>query len=111
MTRTRDRWGFFYTEAIFNYLKLVAERRDYVWYSDIADDIGGNRRNLGARELAAIWRVCEGRGWPHLNALVLSVVTKLPGQLYTPHGKPVTTNEYEQMTQEIYDFDWTDKHL
>ena len=107
----RDHWGFFYTVPMFNYLKLVAARREIVLYSEVAGDIGGNQRNLGRRELAVIWQVCESRTWPHLNALVVSVINGLPGKGYTPNGKPVDAVEFEQIRQEIYDFDWTDKHL
>lgn len=107
----RDRWGFFYTEPIFNYLKFVAARREIVLYSNVADDVGGNRRNLGGRELAEIWRICKNRNWPHLNALAVGLVRGLPGEGYTPNGMPVDADEYELIRQEIYDFDWTDKHL
>ena len=107
----RDNWGYFYTSQIFEHLKAVAERRDIVWYSDVADDAGGNRLSLGGRELSAIWRICQDRAWPHLNALVVRVINGLPGEGYTPNGSPVTADEFRTIKQEIYDFDWTDKHL
>ena len=106
-----DRWGYKYTEPIFNYLKPIAARCDVVFYSEVANEIGGSAQSSGGRELTAIQRECNDRGWPHLNALVVRKKDGLPGDGYKPDGKALSKDEFRLVKQEIYDSDWTDKHL
>ena len=111
MTKIRDRWGFFHTKAIFNYLKPFAARCETVAYSVVAHEFGTSERALGGRELKAIWDECDDRRWPHLNALVVTMRDGLPGIGYTPNDHPVDEDEFELIMQCICNFDWTDKHL
>lgn len=111
MTKASDRWGFKFTEEIFEYLKPVATRGQIVFYSTVASDVGGSRRSMGSRELAAIHRECEKHGWPPLNVLVVGKVDGLPGYGYTVDGHPMDEDEFEELKQEVCNFNWSDKFL
>ncbi|MCI0833204.1 MAG: hypothetical protein J4N66_00405 [Chloroflexi bacterium] len=86
-------------------------RCEKVFYKEVAGTFGTSQRALGGRELTAIQGECEKHCWPHLNALVVTKKKRLPGEAYQPFHHPVTKSEFEQIKQEICDFDWTDKHL
>ncbi len=111
MTSDRDRWGYKYTEEIFEYLKQVAARAETVSYEKVTDDVGGNPRTVGGRELTAIQLECDKRGWPHLNALVVAMKTGLPGNAYQPNHHPVAPDEFKRISDSVCAEDWTDKHL
>ena len=111
MKKSKDRWGYYYTKAIFEYLKPFAARCEKVFYKAVAETFGTSERALGGRELTAIQGECKKHCWPHLNALVVTKKKRLPGDAYQPFNHPVTKSEFEQINQEICDFDWTDKHL
>ena len=72
MSEPRDRWGYKYTEQMFDYLKEVAPHRETVFYMEITSDIGGSPQSVGGRELTALADECRINGWPELNALVVA---------------------------------------
>ena len=111
MTKERDKWGFKYTKQIFEYLKLISDSGDIVFYSTIADEFHTSARSLGGRELKAIWDECDANDWPHLNALVVRKKDSIPGDGYKPGGSCVSRNQFENIKRCVYKTDWSNKHL
>ena len=80
------------SHEVFQYLKSLAEQMRVETYGEIAAAVGKKQ----GRKIAAISlkyplgfirdRICRPRGLPYLNALAVSVSTRLPGDSFLPEG-------------------------
>ena len=89
----------------FAELKKVAQKGTTITYGELADTIDTHHRVL-PRALGLLWRWCEKKGYPHINALVVNKITKVPGEGYQPENRPTTMEELNALWKEIHKFDW-----
>ena len=73
--------------AAFPILVGSATARCTILYSEIADEIDISAYFVLPRALGHIWSWCDDFGYPHINALVVSKRTGIPGPGYQPHKR------------------------
>ena len=70
----------------FPVLVETATNRSTITYSALAEQIGTSAYYVLPRALGHIWSWCDLERYPHINALVVSQATGIPGQGY-PAGR------------------------
>lgn len=91
---------------VFTILKAKAKAQKTLTYGDIERQTGYSAFYVVPRVLGWLWRWCEKNGYPHINAIVVSKRTGLPGQGYTPQGKSLTHTQFEATKSEVFSFPW-----
>ena len=76
--------------AAFPVLVKTATNQSTITYRDLADQIETHAYYVLPRALGHIWSWCDDHGYPHINALVVSQITGIPGRGYRPYGRPLT---------------------
>ncbi len=94
-------------EPIFDELRKLAGNRRTITYGELAKRCGGSARGMHFPLDNILFNICEHRGLPHLNALVVSSKTGIPGRTYQPHGHPVTRDEWKKIVECVYATDWS----
>lgn len=89
------------TPQIFDYLESCAREKRKTTYGEIAQMTGLSNQGV-ARPLDYIWHLCERRGLPHLNSIVVNKRTGQPGSGYT-----VTGDNWRAMVGEVLAYRWT----
>lgn len=80
------------SRAVFEHLKVLAERMRVETYGEIAEAIGDReKRKIAAVSLSCPLgfirdRICRPNGLPWINALAVSKDTYLPGESFLPEG-------------------------
>ncbi len=80
------------SQAVFEYLKLLAKRMSVETYGEIATAISAaENRNITAISLRSPLgfirdSICRPRGLPWLNALAVNQDTRVPGDSFLPEG-------------------------
>ena len=94
------------TPAVFAYLKQCAVQERIVTYEKVGRQVGLAPQGT-ARPLYFIRDVCLDRGLPPLTALVVRKRTRLPGPGLKPNHTSVTQAEWDEMTSQVFAFDWS----
>ena len=93
----------------FPILVEIAVERSTITYSDLADQIGTSAYFVLPRALGHIWSWCELERHPHINALVVSKSTGIPGRGYQPNDCRLTHDDWVTIRDEVHRFRlWTD---
>ena len=107
MERPAVSWSARMAPIVFRALKTqVVPGRRPITYGGLASRVGTHPRPL-RHALARIWDWYETNGHPHINVLVVSQDTGLPGIGYTPGGRVLTPRDVERLQQEAFRYDWT----
>ena len=96
--------------AAFPVLVDVATRRATVTYGELAAQIDTSAYFVLPRALGHIWSWCDDNGYPHINALVVSQRTGIPGEGYEPNGRPLAdVGEWAELRDDVHAFGrWCD---
>ena len=95
--------------AAFPVLVDVASRHATVTYGELAAEIDTSAYFVLPRALGHIWSWCADNGYPHINALVVSQRTGIPGGGYQPNGRPLDSLEWSKLRDDVYGFSrWSD---
>ena len=95
--------------AAFPVLVKTATNQSTITYRDLADQIETHAYYVLPRALGHIWSWCDDKGYPHINALVVSQDTGIPGRGYRPDGHPLTRAEWSDVRDEVHRFSrWPD---
>lgn len=86
------------------YLVYYAQRRETVTYKELANKIEKHHRAL-AHLLGYIRDdICQNRGLPLINVIVVNSKSKMPGESFLPEcTKSLTDEEYRQKFEELRD--------
>ncbi len=89
------------TREVFEYLKKCAGEKRVINYGELAKKVG--LANMGtAHPLYYIWKKCERRGLPRLNAIAVNVRTGRPGD-----GCPELPGAWEDVRDDVFAYDWS----
>ena len=95
-----------FTRETFQFLKNHVEERRPFTYGEVAQAVGGMALGMW-QPLWKIWQFCDEHNLPQLNALVVNQDTGLPGDGFTPSGRPVSRAQWEQICNQVWSFDWS----
>ena len=91
---------------VFEVIRASAKARRTITYKEVGEQTDLSPFFQVPRYLGEIWRWCEARGIPHLNAIVVNQDTRLPGSGYTPHGSQVEWSEHQRIKVQVFNYDW-----
>ena len=93
----------------FPLLVESASNRSTITYGELADQTATSAYFVLPRALGHIWSWCQDNGYPHINALVVSKVTGIPGRGYRPNDHPLSWDDWVEIRDDVYNFDqWVD---
>ena len=95
----------------FQELKKVANKGKTITYGELGKKIDAHPFYDLPKALGLIWDWCDKNGYPHINALVVSIDTDFPGQGYQPEDRPSSMEEWRKLWGDIHQFDWDDIHI
>ena len=88
----------------FPVLVHTATNRSTITYGDLAAQVGTNPHLVLPRALGHIWSWCDDQGYPHINALVVSQTTGIPGRGYRPDDHPLTKDDWFELRDAVHQF-------
>ena len=91
---------------VIEVVRASAKVRSTITYGEVGQRTGLNAHIVVPHHLGVIWRLCEANELPHLNTIVVSANTRLPGDGYKPNGRPVTWEEYQPIRTAVSAYDW-----
>ena len=95
--------------AAFPVLVETATNQYTITYRALAAEIETHAYYVLPRALGHIWSWCDNQRYPHINALVISQVTGIPGRGYRPNGHPLTREIWVELRDEVHRFNqWRD---
>ena len=95
--------------AAFPVLVETATSQSTITYRELATQIGTHAYFVLPRALGHIWSWCDDQGYPHINALVVSQSTGIPGRGYRPNGHPLIRDDWFELRDKVHRFgQWPD---
>lgn len=90
----------------FEELTKVANCGKTIHYEELGGRIGANYYRTLPGVLGLLWDWCEQNELPHINALVVSKSSGVPGDGYQPSSRPTSMEGWQKVWREIHCFDW-----